>query len=356
MNKKDINRLYRSCTQDESLRSIAESYKPTDSVFVSILCLCYNHEKYIERCLEGFLKQKVNFNVEIIIHDDCSSDSSKKIIEEYKFKYPNVFRTVFECENQYKKGVNIENTILSKLIRGKYVMICESDDYWIDPFKIAFQVRALQFNDNCRFVSHATRNEDILGEKIGRIPKKFSTGCYNREEVLPLLLENYMFHTTSFCFRASDYLDYCKNLPLFASNMSVGDYALALFFTNLGETVYLNKLMSAHVDQVPGSWTDKNRNKPLYLKREHQKNMISCFSLFNEYTNHDFEGSFLKRLHEYEMFILADRGDYSSIISNRSYSNALKKNDKRTYYSAKLRIKHPNIYSIIKKVANYGKR
>ena len=107
---------------------------------VSICCLCYNHEKFIRQCIEGFLIQKVNFDIEIIINDDASQDDSVRIITEYQSKYPNLFVCVFQKENQYSKGVNLLSLIFSKA-RGKYIAYCEGDDYWTDPLKLQKQVQ-----------------------------------------------------------------------------------------------------------------------------------------------------------------------------------------------------------------------
>ena len=74
---------------------------------VSICCITYNHEPYIRDAIEGFLMQKTNFPVEILIHDDASTDGTADIIREYEAKYPDIIKPIYQTENQYSKGIKI---------------------------------------------------------------------------------------------------------------------------------------------------------------------------------------------------------------------------------------------------------
>ena len=64
-------------------------------ILVSVICITYNHEKFISRCLDGMIHQKTNFKYEIIVHDDASTDETQKIINKYKEKYPNIIECIF---------------------------------------------------------------------------------------------------------------------------------------------------------------------------------------------------------------------------------------------------------------------
>ena len=107
---------------------------------VSIVCLAYNAAPYIREALEGFLQQKTNFTIEILIHDDASTDGTAEIIRDYANKNPGLIRAVCQSENQLSKGVVASSTFLWPLIRGKYVAVCEADDYWTDLHKLQKQV------------------------------------------------------------------------------------------------------------------------------------------------------------------------------------------------------------------------
>ena len=104
---------------------------------VSISCMTYNHAPYIRKCLDSFLLQKTNFPFEIVIHDDASIDGTTAIIEEYTSRYPGIFSTLIQKENQYSKGIRGLSTRFNyPRCRGKYIAVCEGDDYWTDPDKL----------------------------------------------------------------------------------------------------------------------------------------------------------------------------------------------------------------------------
>lgn len=115
-------------------------------VVVSIQCLAYNHEKYIRQCLDGFIRQKTDFRFEAIVHDDASTDGTARIIKEYADKYPDIIKPIFETENQYSKRDGGLQRIMDHATRGKYVAICEGDDYWTDPYKLQKQVDYMEMN------------------------------------------------------------------------------------------------------------------------------------------------------------------------------------------------------------------
>ena len=125
---------------------------------VSICCKTYNHENYIRQCLDGFLIQKTNFPIEIIVHDDASTDSTPHILHEYEKKYPELFHIIYQNENQYsKKEVSIFLDYMLPLMKGKYIAFCEGDDYWIDPLKLQKQVDFLESHPDYSMCCHATK-------------------------------------------------------------------------------------------------------------------------------------------------------------------------------------------------------
>ncbi|MCI5779181.1 MAG: glycosyltransferase [Lentisphaeria bacterium] len=106
---------------------------------VSVCCITYNHEPYIRDCLEGFLMQKTDFPFEVLIHDDASTDRTADIIREYEAKYPDIIKPIYQTENQYSKGVKVSMVYNYPRAQGKYIALCEGDDYWIDPNKLQRQ-------------------------------------------------------------------------------------------------------------------------------------------------------------------------------------------------------------------------
>lgn len=134
---------------------------------VSIWCTAYNHQKYIRQCLDGFVNQKTNFEFEAIVHDDASTDSTASIIREYEQKYPNIIKPIYQTVNQYsQKHINMINTFFLPKAKGKYIAMCEGDDYWIDPLKLQKQIDFLEEHEECGLVHTYfnyvnTSNEEI---------------------------------------------------------------------------------------------------------------------------------------------------------------------------------------------------
>lgn len=121
---------------------------------VTIRCCTYNHGPFIRQCLDGFVMQKTNFRFEAIVHDDASTDGTVKIIREYARKYPDIIKPIYEIENQYSKGDGSVGRIMDAHTHGKYVAICEGDDYWTDPYKLQKQVDFLESHPDYVMCSH----------------------------------------------------------------------------------------------------------------------------------------------------------------------------------------------------------
>lgn len=114
---------------------------------VSICSITFNHAPYIKECLEGFLMQQCDFNFEILIHDDASTDATADIIREFQGKYPQLIKPILQKENQWSQGIrNIQSKFNFSRAKGKYIALCEGDDYWTDPLKLQKQVDFLEQN------------------------------------------------------------------------------------------------------------------------------------------------------------------------------------------------------------------
>lgn len=167
---------------------------------VSICCLTFNHAKYIEKTINAFLMQKTTFEIEIIIHDDASTDNTQNIIkalvgDDVRFKL------ILRSDNLKSKG-EIISPILFNKARGKYIAMCDGDDYWTDPFKLQKQVDFLENNVHYGLVH---TDYDILYENSGRLinaSNQTNNNIYNNLEsdFNQLLLKNHVA-TLSVLFR-----------------------------------------------------------------------------------------------------------------------------------------------------------
>ena len=144
---------------------------------VSIWCVTYNHAPYVRDAIEGFINQQTDFEYEIIIHDDASTDNTANIIKEYESKYPTMIHGIYQAENQYKKHLpSIEwlQKIQRENCRGKYIAFCEGDDYWIDSNKLQMQIDYMEKHSECIMTLH---NAVVIDYESGNVKSpSFSKG------------------------------------------------------------------------------------------------------------------------------------------------------------------------------------
>lgn len=120
---------------------------------VSVICTTFNHEAYLDDAIRGFLLQKTGFPFEIVIHDDASTDATQTIIRGYAARYPDLIRPVLQPENQFSKGKK-PLPLAAPHARGEYLALCEGDDFWVDPHKLASQHAALLAYPECKLCFH----------------------------------------------------------------------------------------------------------------------------------------------------------------------------------------------------------
>jgi len=168
-----------------------------EQILVSIKCWVFNHEPYLRECLNGFVIQKTSFKFEAIIHDDASTDNSAEIIKEYAKKYPDIIKPIYEKENQYSKQDGSLTKIMNNACRGKYIAMCEGDDYWTDPYKLQKQVDFLEANPDYGLVhTKCSYNKDgIIRPKQDKV--KISEGFVFND----LLTHKFYISALTVCIR-----------------------------------------------------------------------------------------------------------------------------------------------------------
>ena len=191
--------------QLQSQEKIIAKWPNNAEPLVSIRCTAFNQEQYIADCIEGFLIQETNFPFEICIHDDASSDKTADIIREYETKYPKIIKAIYEKENLWSKPDTRFTQIVTSMLTGKYVAMCEGDDYWTDPHKLQRQVDFLEAHPE---YSLSTENGNVLFTNTGVI-KPFSSEPEHDVSLEDLLIKR-RFPTASVLYRRSDYLEYFK--------------------------------------------------------------------------------------------------------------------------------------------------
>jgi glycosyltransferase involved in cell wall biosynthesis len=235
---------------DKNEIEIMKSWTYTQPPLLSAICLAFNHEDYISQALDGMLMQETDFPFEIVINDDCSTDNTVAILKEYAVKYPSIIRLILQKENQYSKGIKIE-TLLIKEAVGKYIAICEGDDYWTDPHKLQIQLDAMRSIKNCQMSFHSALDvwedksyNDSISTKRANGNRLFTT----REVILG---------GGGFCPTASLVIEKeaIAEMPKWYYGPQNGDYYLQIFGSLKGGALYIDRTMSVYRRNAAGSWS-----------------------------------------------------------------------------------------------------
>lgn len=296
------------------------------SLRVSINCITYNHENYIKEALDSFLMQKVDFDYEILIHDDASTDRTVEIIREYQKKYPNIIKPILQKKNQQSQGVKkISYRFNHTRAEGKYIAICEGDDFWTDPNKLQKQVDYMELNEKCTMCFHAANiinNENIVKGTIR--PYSEDTVC-NTEDLI--IGGGGFCSTQSIVYRKEAFDD----APEFYFEAPVGDYPLQIITASKGYAYYIDDNMSTYRKIMSGGsgWSNINKSAEANIKINYQLNsMLDCF---NEYTKCKYENAVSLAKLKNSFYILVyqrkirelNRGKYKKVFLSLSLAEKI---------------------------------
>lgn len=239
--------LNKTMTIEERLETdIANSYEVPNNVLkavpkplVSVRTSAYQHGPYIKQCIESIVKQKTKFKFEFIIGEDFSTDGTREIVLEYAKKYPDIIRVITA---DYNVGMRANGFRCIRAMRGKYIAICEGDDYWTDAQKLQKQVDFMEKHQDYALCFHPVRVIFENGEKEDTIFPNMTKGF----TVKKLLEENYI-QTNSVLYKKQEYKDY----PI---DIMPGDWYMHLYHAQFGKIGFINEEMSVYRRHAGGIW------------------------------------------------------------------------------------------------------
>lgn len=231
---------------------------------VSVCILAYNHEQYIERCIEGCLDQITSFPVEILIGEDQSSDNTRSICKGYAERHTDKIRLFLRTREEviYINGKptgrsNLINTL--NACRGKYIAMCEGDDFWTDPKKLQKQVELMESDPELTLSFHSV---NVLDE-IKDIVRLFVPDPYPADKQVTrkhiILKGGSYIPTASVMYKSNCVVD----VPDWFRNVMVGDYSMNLLAIEKGEAGYLDENMATYRRHPGGVWSSVDRSKQL---------------------------------------------------------------------------------------------
>lgn len=245
--------------------------------FVSICCLTYNHTLFIRQCIDGFIMQKTKFPFEVLIHDDASTDGTADIIREYELKYPDIIKPIYQTQNQYSKGILISRKYNYSRAKGKYIAMCEGDDYWTDPDKLQRQIDLLENNKN---ISLSTEN-GLVKNSIENTEYLFNDETKESYYTAYEMVQSRRFPTASAVF-LKDYI--LSNTKYKLSH----DTATWVFLSTKGKVHYYPIVSSVYNRGKHGIVEGTDPLKMSIMAKEWQKNIIQIIknSSFNDNFNY----------------------------------------------------------------------
>lgn len=232
---------------------------------VSICCITYNHAKYIRDALDGFLMQKTTFPIEIIIHDDASTDGTADIIREYEAKYPDIIKPVYQTENQYSKGVRNFLTIFP-MAKGKYIAMCEGDDFWTDPKKLQIQYDFMESHPDYSLCMHGRYNLDYFNKRYypAPYPRNFRE---EKIECAHYFASAVTFYTQTLFIRVSAFQVVLQDIIRDCTGAPMGDIQIVYHLALVGNVRFIPRRMATYRQAVGSAMHSESGYRKDMLQR-----------------------------------------------------------------------------------------
>lgn len=270
---------------------ITATWRDVEVPLLSIVCTTYNHARYVEEALHGFLMQETDFPFEIILHDDVSTDGTQAIISAYAERYPRIIRTVLQTVNQYSQG-RTSAVVAFGYCRGRYIAFCEGDDYWTDPRKLQLQVDVMMVNPAVTLTFHdCLLRHEVRGDSTDERACLLEKTVFTLDDIVQ---RDWFIPSQSMVFRAD-----ALPLPEWLHRVFGLDWAMHLLLAEQGEVHFLDRLMGVY--RINGASISASR-PPGFFQVKH----IQTLSYFNVYTEFKHDRIIARRLdRERELLYLA---------------------------------------------------
>lgn len=289
---------------------------------VSICCITYNHEDYIGQAIESFLMQETSFPIEIIIHDDASTDTTANIVREYADRYPEIIKPIYQNENQYSQDIMRPDITTFLAAKGKYIAICEGDDYWTDPYKLEKQISEMERHPECTISFHPAMIvwDDGVKDKEVICNHSKANRIFSIEEVI-------RGGGSSFIPTASIILS-TKTIPRIISffssseNYPYGDYFIQILGSESGGALFLSDIMSVYRKNVTGSFSETLEKKDPEFLSSQVLSTLESYREIDEFTGLKYTDLFVNMQRNFILHVLL----YPTYNDRRVHERAL------TYY------------------------
>jgi glycosyltransferase involved in cell wall biosynthesis len=234
-------------------QQITNNWKSDSQIpLVSIVCITYNHEKYIAKTLDSFLMQTTDFSFEILVGEDCSTDNTLHILKKYKEKYPTIIK-IITGEKNIGSAQNFKRVFESS--KSKYIALCEGDDYWTSINKLQSQITFLENNPEYSMCCHNSENYDNATKKTLHI---FPNIKNEKDFLLNDLFNSNIANTCTVVYR-----NFNIKISEIFNTLPLGDWPLHMLHAEYGKIKFLPENMARYQIHASGIWSSMNRLKQL---------------------------------------------------------------------------------------------
>lgn len=225
---------------------------------VSVIVVTYNHRDFLAAALDGIVQQAFDEPFEVIVHDDASTDGTTETLRDYARRYPDLIKPIYQTVNQHSLERGRVTRIVNAAAKGKYIALCEGDDIWTDPSKLAKQVAVLEADPSIAGTYHATRIIDRSGKETGKLMRETLPEQFTVEETMAVVAP---FHTSSFVYRVGRYP---KELPAWTWKIPSVDMVLFTLVAGEGPLQMVEGVMSSYRKHEGGITMTADFNGTLY--------------------------------------------------------------------------------------------
>jgi glycosyltransferase involved in cell wall biosynthesis len=263
------------------------------------------------------------------VHDDASTDNTANIIKEYEEKYPDIIKPIYQTVNQYSQKIPIGDTFQFPRAKGKYIAVCEGDDFWTDPYKLQKQYDALESHPEIDMCAHtASRINALTKEETGIIQPSKEDTILTAEQVI--MGSGGYVATNSLMYRR----ELMDNLPPFRQFLKL-DYTLQILGSLRGGMLFLKDNMSSYRVLAKGSWTSRmSKDNDRFVK--HTDKLCNMLKILNVDTNYVYDSIINERILLFEFEKVQRLNEYKKML-DKKFKKFLKKYPLK--YRVKIRLK-----------------
>lgn len=221
---------------------------------VTVLVMTYDHARFIARALDGALMQKTDFDYEILVSEDCSTDGTREIVLDYQRLHPERIRPLLSERNLHSNEVVVRGW---RAARGRYIALLDGDDYWTSPHKLSRQVELLESRPECSMCFHNAR---VLEEATGGASRLWTPAGQPQTSTMREMWMGNFIATCSVMYRAGvvpEIPDWY--VPLFP----ITDWPLHLLHAERGPIGYVDEVMGVYRHHAGGLYSSLDERAKL---------------------------------------------------------------------------------------------